>query len=190
MNNYFSHPTAVIDENCQIGSGTKIWHYSHIMSECVMGENCNIGQNVVVSPQVRLGNNVKIQNNVSLYTGVTCEDDVFLGPSMVFTNVINPRSEVIRKDEYQPTILKKGVSIGANATIICGFTIGQYAFVGAGAVVTSDVPDYALMVGNPARQVGWMDVLGNRLWFDVDGQATDEKGNKYYLQDNEVILNE
>ncbi len=171
MQDYFSHATAVIDEPCEIGSGTKIWHFSHIMKNCFIGEKCNIGQNVVVSPEVSLGNNVKIQNNISVYTGVTCEDNVFLGPSMVFTNVINPRSGVNRKSEYAPTHIKTGVSIGANATIVCGITIGKYAFIGAGTVVTKDVPDYALIVGNPGRQIGWMSEHGERLTFNEEGKA-------------------
>jgi UDP-2-acetamido-3-amino-2,3-dideoxy-glucuronate N-acetyltransferase len=184
---YFAHPTAVIDEGCKIGKGTKIWHFSHIMPECIIGENCNIGQNVVVSPKVVLGNNVKVQNNVSIYTGVICEDDVFLGPSMVFTNVINPRSAVPRRDQYMTTIVKKGASIGANATIVCGHNIGQYAFVGAGAVVTKEVPDYALVVGNPARQIGWVSEYGHRLNFDENGIAIcPESGQKYLLKNGKV----
>lgn len=184
---YFAHPTAVIDEGCKIGKGTKIWHFSHIMPDCIIGENCNIGQNVVVSPKVILGNNVKVQNNVSIYTGVICEDDVFLGPSMVFTNVINPRSAVPRRDQYMTTIVKKGASIGANATIVCGHNIGQYAFVGAGAVVTKDVPDYALVVGNPARQIGWVSEYGHRLNFDENGIAIcPESGQKYLLKNGKV----
>jgi len=184
---YFAHPTAVIDDGCKIGKGTKIWHFSHIMPDCIIGENCNIGQNVVVSPKVILGNNVKVQNNVSIYTGVICEDDVFLGPSMVFTNVINPRSAVPRRDQYMTTIVKKGASIGANATIVCGHNIGQYAFVGAGAVVTKDVPDYALVVGNPAKQIGWVSEYGHRLNFDENGIATcPESGQKYLLKNGKV----
>jgi len=184
---YFAHPTAVIDEGCKIGKGTKIWHFSHIMPDCIIGENCNIGQNVVVSPKVILGNNVKVQNNVSIYTGVICEDDVFLGPSMVFTNVINPRSAVPRRDKYMTTIVRKGATIGANATIVCGHTIGRYAFVGAGAVVTKDVPDYALVVGNPARQIGWVSEYGHRLNFDENGIAIcPESGQKYLLKDGKV----
>lgn len=163
MNNYQAHPTAVIDEGASIGNGTTIWHFAHIMPEAIVGQNCNIGQNVVVSPRVCLGNNVKVQNNVSIYTGVTCEDDVFLGPSCVFTNVINPRSFISRKDEFKPTLVRRGASIGANATIICGITIGEYAMIGAGAVVTKDVPPYALVVGNPARQIGAVDKEGNRV---------------------------
>ncbi len=183
---YFAHPSSVIDENCHIGAGTKIWHFSHIMSNCTLGENCNIGQNVVVSPQVVLGKNVKVQNNVSIYTGVICEDDVFLGPSMVFTNVTNPRSAVNRKSEYARTLVKKGASIGANATIVCGHDIGQFAFIGAGAVVTKTVPDYALVVGNPAKQIGWMSEYGHRLKF-VDGKAVcPESGEEYFLSNNVV----
>lgn len=169
--NYFAHETAIIDQGCVIGSGTKIWHFSHIMSNCILGENCNIGQNVVISPDVILGNNVKVQNNVSIYTGVTCDDDVFLGPSMVFTNVINPRSAVNRKSEYMKTHVGKGASIGANATIVCGHDIGKFAFIGAGAVVTKHISDYALVVGNPARQIGWMSEYGQRLHFDEEGKA-------------------
>jgi UDP-2-acetamido-3-amino-2,3-dideoxy-glucuronate N-acetyltransferase len=184
---FTAHPTAVIDEGCRIGKGTRIWHFSHIMSHCVIGENCNLGQNVVVSPDVVLGNNVKVQNNVSIYSGVICEDDVFLGPSMVFTNVTNPRSAVNRRGQYAPTIVRKGASIGANATIVCGHRIGSYAFIGAGAVVTKDVPDYALMVGNPARQTGWMSEYGHKLKFDKDGIAVcPESGQKYRLSDNQV----
>lgn len=179
---YFAHETAVIDDGCQIGAGTKIWHFSHLMPGCQLGKNCNIGQNVVISPQVVLGHNVKVQNNVSIYTGVTCEDDVFLGPSMVFTNVINPRSAVNRRDNYLQTRVGKGASIGANATIVCGHNIGAYAFIGAGAVVTKPVPDFALVVGNPARQIGWMSEFGHRLQFDTDGRATcPESGQKYQL---------
>lgn len=184
---YFVHPTAVVDEGCVIGSGTKIWHFSHIMPNCVLGNNCNLGQNVVVSPEVTLGNNVKVQNNVSIYTGVTCEDDVFLGPSMVFTNVINPRSAVNRKNQYAKTHVGKGASIGANATIVCGHDIGKFAFIGAGAVVTKHVPDYALLVGNPARQTGWMSEYGQKLVFDANGQAVcSESGQKYQLKNNSV----
>jgi len=179
---YFVHESSYVDEPCQIGKGTKIWHFSHVMKNSVIGENCNIGQNVVVSPDVQLGNNVKIQNNVSVYTGVICEDDVFLGPSMVFTNVINPRSGVIRKEEYMKTVVKKGASIGANATIVCGNNIGKYAFIGAGAVVTKEVPDYALMVGNPSKNIGWMSEFGERLNFDSAGIAIcDNTGLKYKL---------
>ncbi len=184
---YFSHETAVIDEGCEIGKGTKIWHFSHIMSNCKVGENCNIGQNVVVSPEVILGKNVKIQNNVSLYTGVICEDDVFLGPSMVFTNVVNPRSAVVRRGEYVRTIVRKGASIGANATIVCGHDIGEFAFIGAGAVVTKEIPAYALVVGNPARHVGWMSEFGHRLNFDKNGIAEcPESKEKYELKDGKV----
>jgi UDP-2-acetamido-3-amino-2,3-dideoxy-glucuronate N-acetyltransferase len=163
MDNFFVHESSYIDENCTIGKGTKIWHFSHIMSGCVIGENCNIGQNVVISPDVVLGSNCKIQNNVSVYTGVRCEDDVFLGPSMVFTNVINPRAAVSRKDEYRPTIIRKGASVGANATIVCGHELGEYCLIGAGSVVTKDVPPYALMVGNPARQIGWVNKHGDKV---------------------------
>jgi len=177
---YFAHETAVIDEGCKIGKGTKIWHFSHIMPGCEIGENCNIGQNVVVSPGVVLGRNVKVQNNVSIYTGVICEDDVFLGPSMVFTNIVNPRSAVVRKGQYVRTIVKKGASIGANATIICGHDIGEYAFIGAGAVVTKEVPPYALVIGNPARQVGWMSEFGHRLIFDKNGVAVCPESNENY----------
>ena len=184
---YYSHPTAIIDENCLIGSGTKIWHFSHVMSNCVIGENCNLGQNVVVSPQVTLGNNVKVQNNVSIYTGVICEDDVFLGPSMVFTNVINPRSAIARKNEYKKTLVKKGASIGANATIVCGNSIGEYAFIGAGAVVTKEVPAYALVIGNPAKQTGWISEFGHKLNFDNNGIAVcPESGDQYILSNNTV----
>src|SRR6218665_883646 len=184
---YFAHETAVIDEGCNIGEGTKIWHFSHIMPNCTLGEKCNIGQNVVVSPEVILGNNVKVQNNVSIYTGVICEDDVFLGPSMVFTNVINPRSAVNRKSEYARTHVGTGASMGANATIVCGHDIGKFAFIGAGAVVTKHVPDYALVVGNPSRQIGWMSEYGHRLEFDREGTATcQESGQHYKLENNTV----
>lgn len=185
---YSAHPSAVIDNNCQIGEGTKIWHFSHIMSDCIIGKNCNIGQNVVVSPQVVLGNNVKVQNNVSIYTGVTCEDDVFLGPSMVFTNVINPRSAIVRKDQYQKTIVKQGASIGANATIVCGHTIGEYALIGAGAVITKDVAPYALVVGNPAKQIGWVSEYGHTLTFDnaTNIATCPESGQQYKLENNRV----
>ncbi|MEO1050654.1 MAG: acyltransferase [Bacteroidota bacterium] len=189
MNNsdFFAHETAVIDEGCKVGSGTKIWHFSHIMTDCVLGEKCNIGQNVVISPKVILGNNVKVQNNVSIYTGVICEDDVFLGPSMVFTNVINPRSAVNRRGQYTQTIVRKGASIGANATIVCGHNIGEYAFIGAGAVITKEVPPYALFVGNPAKQMGWMSEYGHRLDFDDSGMATcPESGEYYELIDGKV----
>jgi len=185
--NYFAHETAVIDENCNIGEGTKIWHFSHIMSDCTIGEKCNIGQNVVVSPGVSLGKNVKVQNNVSIYTGVDCEDDVFLGPSMVFTNVINPRSAVNRRNEYMKTTVRKGASIGANATIVCGNDIGAYSFIGAGAVVVKEVLPYALVVGNPSRQIGWISEYGHRLNFDDSGQAVcPESGEKYELKNNRV----
>jgi len=185
---YFAHETAIVDDGCNIGEGTKIWHFSHIMSNCVLGENCNVGQNVVVSPEVILGNNVKIQNNVSIYTGVTCDDDVFLGPSMVFTNVVNPRSAVNRRGTYSRTHVGKGASIGANATIVCGHDIGKFAFIGAGAVVTKTVEDYALVVGNPAKQVGWMSEFGHRLEFDENHESIcSESGEKYRLEDNKVV---
>lgn len=185
---YFAHETAVIDQGCQIGKDTKIWHFSHIMANCIIGERCNIGQNVVVSPDVVLGSNVKVQNNVSIYTGVKCEDDVFLGPSMVFTNVINPRSAIIRKDEYKQTVVKKGASIGANATIVCGNNIGRYAMIGAGAVVTKSVPDFALLVGNPARKIGWVSIYGHRLNFNNSNKATcPESGQQYEINNNQVI---
>lgn len=184
---FFAHPTAVIDEGCEIGAGTKIWHFSHIMPNCKIGENCNIGQNVVVSPEVVLGNNVKVQNNVSIYTGVKCEDDVFLGPSMVFTNVINPRSAINRRGQYAKTTVKQGASIGANATIVCGHDIGRYAFIGAGAVVTKDVGDYELVIGNPARRAGWMSEYGHKLKFDAEGIAVcPESGEKYKLENGKV----
>lgn len=188
---YFAHPTAVIDEGCEIGAGTKIWHFSHIMTGCRIGERCNLGQNVVVSPEVTLGNNVKIQNNVSVYTGVICEDDVFLGPSCVFTNVFNPRSAVARKNEYRQTLVRKGASIGANATIVCGVEIGSFAFIGAGAVVTKNIPAYALVMGNPARQTGWMSEFGHKLMFQSDtgaeAKATcTESGQMYILEDGRV----
>lgn len=187
-NTYFAHQSAFIDEGCTIGEGTKIWHFSHIMSNCTIGQNCNIGQNVVISPEVVLGNNVKIQNNVSIYTGVTCDDDVFLGPSCVFTNVINPRSAINRRGQYSKTHVGKGVSIGANATIVCGHDIGDYAFIGAGAVVTKNVPAYALLVGNPARQLGWMSEFGHRLEFNELNEATcPESGQLYKLRDGEVF---
>ncbi|MFO7862588.1 MAG: acyltransferase [Salinivirgaceae bacterium] len=181
------HPTAVVDEPCEIGTGTKVWHFTHIMKNCRIGENCNLGQNVVISPDVVLGNNVKVQNNVSIYTGVICEDDVFLGPSMVFTNVTNPRSAVVRRDQYSRTTVKKGATIGANATIVCGHDIGMFAFIGAGAVVTKNVPDYALVVGNPSRQIGWMSEYGHRLEFDNTNHATcPESNQRYVLKDNQV----
>lgn len=187
---FFAHETAVIDQNCTVGKGTKIWHFSHIMSGCTIGDQCSIGQNVVVSPEVSIGNRVKIQNNVSVYTGVICEDDVFLGPSAVFTNVINPRSAIIRKNEYQTTLVKKGATIGANATIVCGITIGKYAFVGAGAVVTKNIPDYALVVGNPARQTGWMSEYGHKLKFNPEGIAVcPESQDQYHLENGKVVKN-
>lgn len=184
---YYAHPTAVIDDHCQIGEGVKIWHFSHIMSNCVIGDFSNIGQNVVVSPDVILGKNVKVQNNVSIYTGVTCDDDVFLGPSMVFTNVINPRSAVNRKSEYLKTHVGRGATIGANATIVCGHNIGEFAFIGAGAVVTKEIPPYALVVGNPARHIGWMSEFGHRLNFDKNNIAIcPESNEKYELINNRV----
>jgi UDP-2-acetamido-3-amino-2,3-dideoxy-glucuronate N-acetyltransferase len=184
---YFIHSSALVDEGCIIGKGTKVWHFSHIMPGCKIGERCNIGQNVVVSPDVVLGDNVKVQNNVSIYTGVTCDDDVFLGPSMVFTNVINPRSAINRRDQYAKTHVGKGASIGANATIVCGHDIGEYAFIGAGAVVTKNVPAFALVVGNPARQLGWVGEYGHRLHFDANGMATcEESGQQYLLENNQV----
>jgi UDP-2-acetamido-3-amino-2,3-dideoxy-glucuronate N-acetyltransferase len=191
MKGFFAHETAVIDEGCEIGDGTKIWHFSHVMSNCRIGKNCNLGQNVVVSPEVVLGDNVKVQNNVSIYTGVTCEEDVFLGPSMVFTNVINPRSAVNRKSQYQKTHVGRGATIGANATIVCGHNIGRFAFIGAGAVVTKGVPDYALVVGNPSKQIGWMSEFGQRLSFDDNGLAIcSESGEKYTIKDNQVKKNQ
>ena len=184
---YFSHETAVIDEGCKIGKGTRIWHFSHIMPSCEIGKNCNLGQNVVVSPEVKLGNNVKVQNNVSIYTGVICEDDVFLGPSMVFTNIVNPRSAVVRKDQYVTTLVKKGATIGANATIVCGIEIGEYSFIGAGAVVIRNVPPYALVVGNPAKHIGWMSEFGHRLEFDMNNMAEcPESKEKYILEEGKV----
>jgi UDP-2-acetamido-3-amino-2,3-dideoxy-glucuronate N-acetyltransferase len=184
---YFVHESSYVDEPCEIGEGTKVWHFSHIMSNCTIGHMCNIGQNVVISPNVKLGRNVKIQNNVSVYTGVICEDDVFLGPSMVFTNVINPRSGVNRREEYMKTTVKKGASIGANATIVCGNNIGRFAFIGAGAVVTKEIPDYALVVGNPAKQIGWISEYGERLSFDNKGEALcPNSGEKYVLTNNKV----
>ena len=188
MKEYYTHETAIIDEGCNIGAGTKIWHFSHVMPNCVIGENCNIGQNVVISPEVVLGKNVKVQNNVSVYTGVICEDDVFLGPSMVFTNVINPRSFISRKEEFKQTLVRKGASIGANATIVCGNEIGSYAMIGAGAVITKPVLPYALVVGNPARQIGWVSEFGHRLQFNEEGFAVCEESNaKYQLLDNVVV---
>jgi UDP-2-acetamido-3-amino-2,3-dideoxy-glucuronate N-acetyltransferase len=186
-NNYYAHETAVIDEGCEIGEGTKIWHFSHIMPKCIIGKSCNIGQNVVVSSDVILGNNVKVQNNVSIYTGVICEDDVFLGPSMVFTNVVNPRSAVNRKSEYAKTYVRRGVSIGANATIVCGIELGEFCFIGAGAVVIRDVKPYALVVGNPSKQIGWMSEFGHRLNFDENGIAIcPESEERYLLKDDYV----
>ena len=183
----FIHESAVIDEPCSIGEGSKIWHFSHIMKDAVLGNDCNLGQNVVISPRVTLGNNVKVQNNVSIYTGVICEDDVFLGPSMVFTNIVNPRSAVARKDKYVKTLVQKGASIGANATVVCGHTIGSFAMVGAGAVITKDVSNYALVVGNPAKQLGWVSEYGHRLDFDESGKATcEESGQEYLLENDEV----
>lgn len=184
---YFAHETAIIDADCQIGDGTKIWHFTHIMPNCTIGNNCSIGQNVVISPEVKIGNGVKIQNNVSVYTGVICEDDVFLGPSAVFTNVINPRSAIVRRNEFKTTLVQKGATIGANATIVCGITIGKYAFIGAGAVVTKNIPDYALVVGNPARQTGWMSEFGHKLKFDSEGIAIcPESKEKYQLLNGRV----
>jgi len=184
---FFAHETAVIDQNCTIGEGTKIWHFSHIMSGCIIGDQCSIGQNVVISPEVRIGNRVKIQNNVSVYTGVICEDDVFLGPSAVFTNVTNPRSAITRKNEYKPTLVQKGATIGANATIVCGITIGRFAFVGAGAVVTKTIPDYALVVGNPARQTGWMSEYGHKLKFNHEGMAVCPESQEQYRLENGTV---
>jgi len=184
---YFAHPTAVIDENCTIGAETKIWHFSHIMTGAIIGDKCNLGQNVVVSPNVQLGTNVKVQNNVSIYTGVVCEDDVFLGPSMVFTNILNPRSAIVRKEQYVRTLVKKGASIGANATIVCGIEIGEYALIGAGAVVTKDVKAYELVVGNPSKPLGWVSEFGHRLEFDVNMHATcPESGQEYLLEVDSV----
>jgi UDP-2-acetamido-3-amino-2,3-dideoxy-glucuronate N-acetyltransferase len=188
MKEYFAHETAIVDEGCHIEKGTKIWHFSHIMPKCILGENCNIGQNVVISPGVVLGKNVKVQNNVSIYEGVTCDDDVFLGPSMVFTNVINPRSAVNRKSEYLKTHVGKGASIGANATIVCGHDIGQFAFIGAGAVVTKTVLAYALVVGNPARQMGWMSEFGHRLEFNAEGIAVCKESNEKYKLENKQVV--
>lgn len=188
---YYTHPSAVIDEGCTIGAGTKIWHFSHIMADCIIGDNCNLGQNVLISPKVVLGTNVKVQNNVSVYTGVICEDDVFLGPSMVFTNVINPRSAINRQGQFQKTIVRKGATIGANATIVCGNEIGTYAMIGAGAVVTKNIAAYALVVGNPAKQIGWVSEFGHQLDFDEKGKAScPESGASYSLIDNKVLRNE
>ena len=185
---FFVHESSFIDDGATVGAGTKIWHFSHVMNDSVIGQNCNIGQNVVISPKVILGNNVKVQNNVSIYTGVVCEDDVFLGPSMVFTNIVNPRSAIIRRDKYQTTIVKKGASIGANATIICGNNLGEYCLVGAGAVVTKDVPAFALVVGNPSKQIGWISKHGHQLKFDNLGFATCKEGkDRYQLADSEVV---
>lgn len=185
--NYFKHETAIVDEPCIIGNGTKIWHFSHVMTNSTIGENCNIGQNVVISPEVVLGNNVKVQNNVSIYTGVTCDDDVFLGPSMVFTNVINPRSAINRRDQYAKTYVGKGATIGANATIVCGHDIGEYAFIGAGTVVTKTILPFALVIGNPSRQIGWVSEYGNRLKFNEDGIAIcNESGFEYMLENNSI----
>lgn len=186
-NNYFAHSSAFIDEGCTIGNGVKIWHFSHVMSNCILGDNCNIGQNVVISPEVVLGKNVKIQNNVSIYTGVTCGDDVFLGPSCVFTNVTNPRSGVNRRGQYDKTHVGDGASIGANATIVCGHDIGKFAFIGAGSVVTKNIPDYALVVGNPARQLGWMSEYGHRLTFDTSGIAVCEESKQEYKLENNTV---
>ena len=187
MNDFFAHETAVIDQGVEIGTGTKIWHFSHIMTGCVIGENCNLGQNVVVSPEVTLGKNVKVQNNVSIYTGVICEDNVFLGPSMVFTNVINPRSAIKRREEYLKTVVGKGATIGANATIVCGNDIGSFAFIGAGAVITKEVPPYALIVGNPGKQLGWMSEYGHRLEFNDSGRAIcSESKEEYIVEENRV----
>ena len=187
-NSFYHHESSIIDEGCQIGEGTKIWYFCHIMQGCTIGKNCNIGQNVVISPEVVLGNNVKVQNNVSIYAGVTCDDDVFLGPSMVFTNVINPRSAINRKSEYRKTHVGKGATIGANATIVCGHDIGMYAFIGAGAVVTKTVKPFALVVGNPARQMGWVSEYGHRLHFDKNGEAIcSESGEKYKLKDENIF---
>ena len=188
MSDFFAHNTAVIDDHCKIGKGSKIWHFSHIMNGCTIGENCNIGQNVVVSPEVVLGKNVKVQNNVSIYTGVICEDDVFLGPSMVFTNIVNPRSAVIRRGQYIQTLVRRGASIGANATIICGTTIGEFAMIGAGAVVTKDVLPYALVIGNPARQVGWVSEYGHRLNFNEKGEAICPESKERYILSGEKII--
>ncbi len=187
MENFYKHETAFVDEGCSIGNGTKIWHFSHIMSNCTLGEDCNIGQNVVISPGVILGKNVKVQNNVSIYTGVTCEDDVFLGPSMVFTNVINPRSAINRRDQYVKTHVGRGASIGANATIVCGHGIGEYAFIGAGAVVTKNVPAFALVLGNPARQLGWVGEYGHRLSFNDTGLAVCPESHQEYKLENNIV---
>ena len=187
---YFAHPTAIIDDGCEIGDNVKIWHFSHVMPGCKIGDNCNLGQNVVVSPQVILGRNVRVQNNVSIYEGVICEDDVFLGPSMVFTNVINPRSAISRKDQYMTTWVRKGATIGANATIVCGNEIGEYAFIGAGAVITRNVAPYALVVGNPSRQIGWMSEFGHRLHFDENDVAICEESGEQYILENNIVRKE
>lgn len=187
MKRYFAHQTAIIDEDCKIGNGTRIWHFSHIMSGCQIGENCNIGQNVVISPQVKLGNNCKVQNNVSVYTGVECEDDVFLGPSCVFTNVINPRSAIARKDEYKSTIIKQGATIGANATIVCGHTLGKYCLIGAGAVIRQEVKDYECWIGNPATRLGWVGEWGHRLIFNEQGIAIERESNFVYKLENDKV---
>ena len=187
MSDYTAHESAVIDPGCTIGKGTSIWHFSHIMADSVIGEHCNLGQNVVISPQVVLGNKVKVQNNVSIYSGVICEDEVFLGPSMVFTNVVNPRSAVNRRGQYAKTLVKRGATIGANATVICGNDIGRYAFIGAGAVVTKDVPDYALVIGNPAKHVGWMSEYGHRLEFDSEGKAQCPESKENYVLENQSV---
>ena len=184
---FFAHETAVIDEGCQIGEGSKVWHFSHVMPNCTIGNNCNLGQNVVISPEVKLGNNVKIQNNVSVYTGVECEDDVFLGPSCVFTNITNPRSAIIRRDQYAKTVVKKGASIGANATIVCGNNIGQFALIGAGSVITKDVPDFALIVGNPGKQIGWVSEYGHRLNFDSEHLAICPESKQEYRLENNLV---
>ncbi|OQA99322.1 MAG: UDP-2-acetamido-3-amino-2,3-dideoxy-D-glucuronate N-acetyltransferase [Bacteroidetes bacterium ADurb.Bin217] len=184
---YLAHETAIIDDGCTIGKGTKIWHFSHIMPNCIIGEQCNIGQNVVISPDVVLGRNVKVQNNVSIYTGVICEDDVFLGPSMVFTNILNPRSAIVRKSEYKQTIVKKGASIGANSTIVCGITIGEYALIGAGAVVTKNVKPYALVIGNPARQTGWVSEYGHKLQFNKNNTAICPESSQQYILENDLV---
>lgn len=188
MSNFFVHESSYIDDNVKIGKRTKIWHFCHILGNTQIGENCSVGQNCVVGPNVKIGNNVKVQNNISIYDGVECEDDVFLGPSMVFTNVINPRSHVNRKAEFKKTLLKKGATVGANATIVCGNNIGEYAMIGAGSVITKDVKPFALMVGVPAKQIGWVDQFGERLGFDEDNQAFDEAGNHYILVNNSVVL--
>ncbi|MBE0642244.1 MAG: N-acetyltransferase [Bacteroidales bacterium] len=187
---YYAHPTAEIDEGCTIGNGTRIWHFCHLMTGCLIGKDCNLGQNVFVARGVVLGNNVKVQNNVSLYTGVECEDDVFLGPSMVFTNVINPRSAVIRRDEYARTLVRRGATIGANATVICGNEIGEWAFVAAGAVVTRPVPAFALVMGSPARQTGWMSAHGHRLEFGPDDRARCPGSGEWYIMENGMVRKE